>query len=165
MKHNISHDLSIPLAKQATEKAFEAYKARFGEYNPSFRWATDTKADISFKIKGVSLAGSMTVMPSIIEMDLDVPFIFKIFQKKAVEVIEDEVKIWIGKAKAGQLLSTSCRPRRAWPARVRPRRPPELATRATARRPPRMFRLSRESGPWAASAPVSRSPERGPRAA
>lgn len=103
MKHSISHDLPVDLAKQATEKAFEAYKARFGEYNPTFRWASDSKADIAFSVKGVSLSGSFTVLPKVIEMDLDVPFVFKIFQKKAVEIIEGEVKTWIGKAKNGQL--------------------------------------------------------------
>jgi hypothetical protein len=103
MKHSIRHDLSIALAKQATEKAFESYKARFGEYNPTFRWATDNRADVSFKVKGVSLAGSFTVQPTTIDLELDVPFVFRLFQSKAVEIIEEEVKSWVAKAKAGQL--------------------------------------------------------------
>jgi hypothetical protein len=103
MKHLIKHDLSIPLAKQATEKAFEVYKARFAEYNPTFRWATDNKADISFNAKGITLKGSMTVVANQIELELDVPFLFKIFQGKAVDIIDAEVKVWIEKAKAGQL--------------------------------------------------------------
>jgi hypothetical protein len=103
MKHLIKHDLTVPVAKQATEKAFEVYKARFAEYNPTFRWATDNKADISFNAKGITLKGSMTVVPSQIELELDVPFLFKLFQSKAIEIIETEVKVWIEKAKAGQL--------------------------------------------------------------
>lgn len=103
MKHVIAHDLSAPIAKKVIEKAFESYKARFAEYSPTFRWASDSKAEIGFKAKGVALSGNMVVNPTNIEMELDVPFIFRIFQHKAVAIIEEEVKAWIGKAKAGQI--------------------------------------------------------------
>lgn len=103
MKHTIKHDLDIPLAKKVTEKAFESYKAKFGEYNPTFKWATDNKAEVSFKAKGITLAGSFTILPGAIELELDVPFLLKVFQSKAVEIIDTEVKEWIQKAKAGQV--------------------------------------------------------------
>lgn len=103
MKHTIKHDLDIATAKRVTEKAFESYKAKFAEYNPTFKWASDNKADVSFKAKGITLAGSFTILPSAIDLELDVPFLLKIFQSKAVEVIDEEVKEWIQKAKAGQI--------------------------------------------------------------
>ena len=36
-------------------------------------------------------------------LDLDVPFVFRLFKSKAVEVIEREVRVWIDKAKRGEL--------------------------------------------------------------
>ena len=38
-----------------------------------------------------------------IVMDLDVPFLFRPFQKRAMEVIEREVQVWIGKARSGEI--------------------------------------------------------------
>jgi hypothetical protein len=103
VKHAIKHDLDVATAKKVTEKAYDSYKAKFAEYNPTFRWATDNKAEVSFKAKGITLAGSFTILPGQIDFDLDVPFLLRPFQSKAVEVVEGEVKEWIQKAKAGQI--------------------------------------------------------------
>lgn len=103
MKHTIPHDLSPELAKTATERAFEAYKAKLPEYDPRVVWTSANEAKVSFKVKGVGLDGGVRLRPNEIELELDVPFIFKIFQKKAMDVIEREVREWLVKAKNGQL--------------------------------------------------------------
>ena len=56
------------------------------------------KAEIAFKVKGMSLKGGVEVKDSSIDMELEVPFMLKPFQGKAVSVIEGEIKKWIGKA-------------------------------------------------------------------
>jgi hypothetical protein len=66
-------------------------------------WVNDKRADISFKVKGITLSGTMNVNPSDIEMDLDVPFMLRPFKGTALGVIEEEIKKWIEKAKAGQI--------------------------------------------------------------
>ena len=103
MKHTIAHDLSPALAKKATERAFAAYAARFTEYNPVVTWTGETHASISFKVKGVSLKGTFELVPRAVEMNLDVPFVLKLFQKRAIEVIDGEVREWLEKARTGQL--------------------------------------------------------------
>lgn len=103
IKHIIKHDLGVDTAKKVTEKAFESYKARFAEYNPTFRWASANKADVAFSAKGITLKGTFTALANQIELELDVPFVFKLFQSKAVEIIDAEVKEWIQKAKSGQI--------------------------------------------------------------
>jgi hypothetical protein len=103
MKHTIKHDLSQELARKATRKAFESYAQRFTAYNPTATWKTDDKADVGFKVKGVSLNGTVELRPNAIDLELDVPFLFKIFQKQAMDIIEEEIKVWIGKAKAGEI--------------------------------------------------------------
>jgi hypothetical protein len=103
MKHAIKHDLDVATAKKVTEKAYDSYKAKFADYSPTFRWASDNKAEVSFKAKGIAIAGSFTILPGQIDFDLDVPFLLRPFQSKAVEVVETEVKEWIQKAKAGQI--------------------------------------------------------------
>jgi hypothetical protein len=103
MKHVIQHDLDMATAKKVTDRAFAEYRSRYPDYQPSLTWAGDRRADIGFNAKGVKLGGAMTISEGEIALDLDVPFLLRPFQKRAVEVIDREVRTWIGKAKAGEL--------------------------------------------------------------
>jgi hypothetical protein len=51
----------------------------------------------------MTLRGTMEVLANAIEMDLDVPFLFRPFKGKALGVIEGEIKEWIAKAKQGSV--------------------------------------------------------------
>lgn len=102
MKHKIPHDISDALAKKATLKAFESYAERFSEYNPTADWISDSKANISFNAKGIKLDGVLELVPRGILLDMSVPFAFKLFQKKAIGVIEEEIKRWIERARNGE---------------------------------------------------------------
>lgn len=103
MKHEIRHDLSLELAKKAIDKAMEAYGERFKEYNPEFAWKNDTAARLGFKAKGVRVDGTIEIAGPNILVDLDVPFILRIFKGKAIDVIDREVKKWVEKARNGEL--------------------------------------------------------------
>lgn len=102
-KQIIKHDLDVPTAKKATEKAFAGYKERFAEYNPTADWVTDTRAEIGFSAKGMKLDGAVELHPGEIHLELDVPFLLKPFRKKALSVIEDQINMWVEKAKNGEL--------------------------------------------------------------
>jgi len=103
MKHSIPHDLGFDLAKKATEKAFDGYRARFADFEPTSTWISNERAEVAFKAKGVRLAGAVTVRANAIDLELDVPFLFKPFQGKAMSVIEGQIQEWVGRAKAGEL--------------------------------------------------------------
>ncbi len=103
MKHSVSHDLGVERAKQVAQAAIDSYSRKFPEYAPEAKWMSDTSAVISFKVKGISLKGGLSVTSSTIDLDLDVPFLMRPFQGKAVEVIDKEMRKWIAKAKEGKL--------------------------------------------------------------
>jgi hypothetical protein len=103
MKHYIPHDLTMELCKKATVAAFAAYAERFAEYRPTAKWTTETHADISFTVKGFTLNGSFDLEASRIGLELEVPFLLRPFRSKALEVIENEIKTWIQKARNGEL--------------------------------------------------------------
>ena len=103
MKHVIPHDLDMPTAKRVADRAFAEYQSRFPDYHPSLTWVNDERADVGFNAKGIKLAGAMLIEPGSIALDLDVPFLLRPFQKKAIEVIDREVRRWIDKAHAGEL--------------------------------------------------------------
>jgi hypothetical protein len=103
MQQLIQHDLDMLTAKRVVDHAFEAYRLRFPEYQPSLRWADDRRAEASFNARGVKLQGSLLIGPKSITLDLDVPFFLRPFQKRALEVIEREVRAWLDKARAGEI--------------------------------------------------------------
>lgn len=103
MKHVVKHDLDQPTARKAADKAWEAYSERYSKYHPKATWTSDTHADIQFTVKGMTLDGSLDLEPGGIALELDVPFVFRVFKKQAIGVIEKEIQHWIDKAKAGEL--------------------------------------------------------------
>jgi len=103
MKHSVAHDLGREQAKRVAEAAWNSYSARFANYSPTCQWENDNKANIGFNVKGVSLKGSLEVSEKDIALDLDVPFLLRPFKGQALKVIEEEIRNWIGKSKAGAL--------------------------------------------------------------
>jgi hypothetical protein len=103
MKHSVSHTLGRDMARKVARAAFESYAKRFSEFNPTTNWKTDDQADIGFSVKGMSLKGAVSVAAHSIDLNLDVPFMLKPFQGKAVAVIEREIREWIVKAEKGEI--------------------------------------------------------------
>ncbi len=103
MKHVIAHDLDVATAKKVTERAFAEYQHRYAKYDPRFRWASDRRAELSFSAKGLKLEGAMEVAEREITLELDVPFLLRPFRGRAMEIIEREVKVWLERARTGQL--------------------------------------------------------------
>jgi hypothetical protein len=101
MKHTVAHDLGREQAKRVAEAAWNSYSARFANYSPTCQWEDQHKANIGFNVKGVSLKGSLEVNERDIALDLDVPFLLRPFKGQALKVIEEEIRTWIAKSKAG----------------------------------------------------------------
>jgi hypothetical protein len=103
MRHVINHSLDVATARKVADRAFAEYKSRFPDYEPTVTWVSEHRADIGFNAKGLKLKGSLEISDKEIAMDLDVPFLFRPFQKKAIEVIDREVHVWLDKAREGKL--------------------------------------------------------------
>jgi hypothetical protein len=94
MQHIIEHDLSPELAKKAAEKAAEHYTQKWAKYDAKTTWTSDTHAEITFHVKGVSVAATdMT----------KVPLLLRPFKNMALDVVQKTMEKWIGKAKDGEL--------------------------------------------------------------
>lgn len=103
MKHEIHHGLAPELARKAVDKAMAAYSERFAEYNPEFRWVSEDHGKLGFRAKGVSVNGDVEIAGPKILVDLDVPFLLRVFKGKAIEIIDREVLKWVEKARAGEI--------------------------------------------------------------
>lgn len=102
-KHVIKHDLDLALARKVTDKAFEAYAEKFKDYSPTATWVTDTKSAIAFQAKGLKLTGDIELKPGSVELGLEVPFLLRPFQRRAIQIIDEEIRGWIAKAEAGEI--------------------------------------------------------------
>lgn len=76
---------------------------RFADYGARAHWVSDDRAEISFAAKGMNLKGQVTVTERAIDIDMEVPFFLKPFQKLAITKIEEEIQKWIGKAERGEV--------------------------------------------------------------
>lgn len=103
MKHEMAHDLDQDLARRVAEHAFESYRARYAQYSPTLTWISATAATASFSAKGIELNGRVELAPGKILLDVQVPFLLRMFQSKAVSIIERELIVWHGRAKRGEL--------------------------------------------------------------
>jgi hypothetical protein len=100
MKHSVPHDLGQERAKKVAESALSSYAAKYSNYSPKVTWTGPYRAEIGFKVKGMSLGGSLEVLDRSIDLDIDVPFLLRPFKSQALSVIEGEINDWIKKAKA-----------------------------------------------------------------
>lgn len=102
-QHDILHDLDFDLAKLAAERAAEEYGKRFAEYDYKATWVSSSRVELGFTVMGKRLTGAMNLGPKKLELELDVPLIFRPFRGKALEIIEREARVWLEKAKNGEL--------------------------------------------------------------
>ena len=100
MKHSVPHDLGQERAKKVAESALATYSQKYANYSPQVTWKGPNQAAISFRVKGMSLSGSLEVLDRSIDLDMDVPFLLRPFKSQALGVIEGEINEWIKKAKA-----------------------------------------------------------------
>jgi len=95
MKHAFIHNTDIETTRRAAQKAWETYRERFSKYAPSMQWEDDTHARLSFSVKGIQLKGEVALKPRTIDISMDVPFVFLVFKKRAIKVVEAEIQKWI----------------------------------------------------------------------
>ena len=100
MKHSVPHDLGQERAKKVAESALATYAQKYANYNPTVTWTSPNRAELSFKVKGMSLKGTVEVLDRSIDLDIDVPFLLRPFKSQALGVIDGEINDWIKKAKA-----------------------------------------------------------------
>ena len=104
MQHIIKHDLSPELAKKAADKAAEHYTEKWQKYDAKTTWLSDTKAEISFHVKGVNVVASIEMQPGQAVIDMQkVPLLLRPFKNMALDVVQKTMEKWIVRAKAGEL--------------------------------------------------------------
>jgi hypothetical protein len=92
VKHVIEHNLEIPRSKQLAERAFADYKRRYAKYSPKLEWLDERRAQFGFTAKGMSVTGTVELRTGALEVDMDVPFVLRVFKQPAMRILDREVK-------------------------------------------------------------------------
>ena len=104
MEYKVKHGLSDRAqVRTVVEKAYEAYKQRLANYNPSIKWVSDSAAEIAFSVKGMSMDTKFAIDDSELCITGKIPWLFKPFEKKILDVVGSEVDKWLDKARKGEL--------------------------------------------------------------
>lgn len=103
MQHDIKHGLEQQKAQEVAQKAVQSYAERFAQFDFQHNWVDDSKVNLSFAVMGKRLEGSLSVLADVLRFEMEVPFMMRVFSKKAVEIVEKETQAWIAKAKSGEL--------------------------------------------------------------
>lgn len=102
MKHKISHTLDIRTSTAVARAAMESYRQKFAKNGVTVTWQTEQKARLSFSINGMTILGECEVLPGCIELNVEVPFALKLFERMAVTIVEKEVRDWLDRARRGE---------------------------------------------------------------
>ena len=102
-KHAIKHNLSNEMAKKVADKAFETYSKKFADYQPTAKWTSSTRSEVSFNAKGIKLDGTIDLNPGEVVLDLKVPLLLRPFQSRALATIDSEIRSWIERAENGEI--------------------------------------------------------------
>ncbi len=103
MRHSIKHSLSPEKLRLAVRKFADVYCERFKEYGTTVSWHNEDQLEVAFKVTGIRLSGMLTLEPTELGIDMDVPLAFRLFKGRAIRAIEEEVQPWIDKAERGEL--------------------------------------------------------------
>jgi hypothetical protein len=103
VKHQISHDLAPEQLEKAVRRFAEVYCERFRAYQAEAHWRDPRTLEVSFKVAGTALRGSLQLGPRALEVEMKVPMAFRLFKGRAVRAIEEEVQPWLAAARRGEL--------------------------------------------------------------
>ncbi len=100
MKHSVFHQLGADAARQVARRAVDSYVLRYAHLGAAARWTDSDHCKIAFRVHGISLSGLVALLPHEISLELDVPWVLRIFASRAIEVIDHEARSWIARADA-----------------------------------------------------------------
>jgi len=129
----MKHEFKIPkmseqAARNMAEKAWDSYREKYAQYQPTFGWKSPGLACVSFKANGVEIKGTLALQPEKIVLDMEVPFLLRSFMPRALQAIEEEITKWIPKTTQKPVQSTqgASKPTQGPPKNALPKQGPPL---------------------------------------
>ena len=101
--HSVTHDVDLSVARRATRLAFEEYQRKLAAYSPKISWADENHVKVGFNIRGVSIHGAVELHDHQIDLEMDIPLLLRPFQKRAMTVLDGEIRAWLARVHAGEV--------------------------------------------------------------
>ena len=101
MRFEVAHDLDMEDARRMARKAVDEYVSRYAHYRAAVQWRDADHATLSLHARGVSLQGTLSLRPSSLVLEVEVPLLLRPFVSKAKQIIEQHVQQWVDRAHRG----------------------------------------------------------------
>ncbi len=99
VRHRFPHDLPLPLARRATQRAVQAYVERFAKFQPQIQWHDEDRSTVEFKATGLTFRGRFELTQDAVLLSLEVPFLLRALRPKAIEIVGREIEHWVRKVR------------------------------------------------------------------
>jgi hypothetical protein len=103
VKHQIPHSLPPEQLEKAVRRFADVYCERFRQYDAQAAWQDPRTLEVTFKVAGSTLRGSLSLGPRALEIKMNVPLAFRLFKGRALRAIDEEVRPWLTAAARGDL--------------------------------------------------------------
>ncbi len=108
MKHRVPHALDDNAARRTIDRALSGYVRRFARYRASVRWLDSHRAAFAFEIKGRQVHGHLILKPRCIELEVHVPWAFRMFVRRATARVDAELRRLLGEAQDRHAYAHGC---------------------------------------------------------
>ncbi len=89
-----SHPFSVAESRRIADQAFAFYQQQYAYYQPTLEWKTDNEAQLGFMTNGIRLSARVWLEPKLIRLEVAVPWFLRVFEKKALERVREELNRW-----------------------------------------------------------------------
>lgn len=97
MNKTIQHTLNEEQIKSVIDKAVREYSKKYPQYQQRFEWLGQN-AELTLVVFGKTIKANITLHTSSVEVQLEVPPSFKMFEAEAMKTFDAEVKKCLKKA-------------------------------------------------------------------
>lgn len=95
MQMSVAHALTAAETRSRVDRATGEYGTRHPHAAISVVWKDETHAAVSFTVRGKTIAVAMTLQDKRIEIEADVPLLFRPFEGMIRSRVETEAAKWL----------------------------------------------------------------------
>jgi hypothetical protein len=101
MKHRIECPVGETAACEIIRAALERYAQRYQRFEPELSWSDAGHASFAFVVAGARVQGELVVAEGYIDVEVEAPWLLRIFRAEAVRRIDAEAEHLFSQAAAG----------------------------------------------------------------
>ena len=92
MRHRIERSCGPARTRRILDEAFAAYAERYARYRPHLKWYDDSRAAFGFRVRGLKVTGTLSLLADAIDLEVQVPWMLRPLHDLARRTIDAEAE-------------------------------------------------------------------------